>query len=153
MGGGGGGEGEGLLTHTIKLATRTLSPRVSKISDLFYALWTYSGEISDKMICQGVVAVIFRTKGHEKLGKWAFLFLFRIDEICRGGGGGVQFGVLFSSEKAELLWRHISKSGTATYLKCRNFHRFMPIISCTKFGFNQTVLTVLSGVLAKKPSP
>ena len=29
----------------------------------------------------------------------------------------------------------------------------MPVISCTKFGINQTILTVFSGVRAKKPPP
>ena len=29
----------------------------------------------------------------------------------------------------------------------------MPVISCTKFGMNQTILTVFSGVQAKKPPP
>ena len=33
-----------------------------------------------------VAAVIFRTRGHEKLGIWTFLFLFKMAEICGGGG-------------------------------------------------------------------
>ena len=29
----------------------------------------------------------------------------------------------------------------------------MPVLSCSKFGINQTILTVFSGVRAKKPPP
>ena len=57
MGGGGGGGGGGIFGphhQTGSQNSRTLSPRVSKISDFFfYAFWTHCGKTSGRLICQG----------------------------------------------------------------------------------------------------
>ena len=76
---------------------------------------------------------------------------FRINKPgFRGLNGGI--GDSFPSQKAD-IYDVISKNKTAIYLKFCNFHSFMPIIGCTKFGINQIILTVLSGVRAKRHPP
>ena len=75
---GGGGGGGGFWTGSQN--SRTLSPRVSKISDFsfIYAFWTHCSKISGKLICQGVAAIIYGTRGHEKYAIETFLFLFKM---------------------------------------------------------------------------
>ena len=58
------GEG-GFLARAIRLAARTLEPFHLEFPNFltsFYAFWTYCGEISGKLICRGVAAVIFEQK-------------------------------------------------------------------------------------------
>ena len=48
--------------------------------------------------------------------------------------------------KRRILKRHISKNRTANFLKFRILNSLMPLIMCTKFQTNQTILTLFSGV-------
>ena len=79
----GEGAGRGAFWHTIRLSARPLEPfhlRFPKFLNFFNTLWTHFGEISGKLIFRGGggAEVIFRTRGHEKLGKLNFLFSFKM---------------------------------------------------------------------------
>ena len=67
----GGGGGGGFLAGTIRLSAITLEPfhlATPNFLISLFTLWTHCGEISGKLIFQGVAAVIFQTRGHEKSG-------------------------------------------------------------------------------------
>ena len=44
---------------------------------LFIPFGHIFGKISDKLICQAIAAMIFRTRGHEKLGKLNFYYCLK----------------------------------------------------------------------------
>ena len=76
----GGGELFGPHHQTGRQNSRTYSPRVSKISDFSFMPFGHiaHGQISGKLICQGVAAVIFQTRGHISItGYEHFYFCFK----------------------------------------------------------------------------
>ena len=132
--------------------------------------------MSGKLIWQGGCCKHLWNKRSWKKALGTFLCLFKMVKIFRG----VQFGVRETIHDHQIfilyqetrflgvingkwqlipflegwsLWRHISKNRTAIYLKFFSFYGFMPIISCTKFGINQIILTLFSMVWAKKSPP
>ena len=52
-----------------------------------------------------------------------------------------------------ILWRHISKSRKANFLEFCILDSLMPLIMCIKFQINELILTLLSGVWDKNPTP
>ena len=74
------------MALAIRLAARTLEPFHLESPEFLTFLCPLDTLWRNfrKLMCRGVAAVIFRTRGHEKLGIRTFLFLFKMAEICRG---------------------------------------------------------------------
>ena len=121
--------GGDFLAHAIRLAARTLEPchiESAKFLTSLICLWTHCGKISGKLICQGVAAIIYGTRSHEKYAIGTFVFLFKMAELLGGDnlGSGKQLLTIkvsfcinrSGSWRLMVVWATCSLPGRLTFI-------------------------------------